>query len=206
MRTLAWFSCGAASAVAAKLALDRYQNVEVLYCDTMATEHPDNQRFFDDIQAWLGVKITRLKSNRFTSVEDVWKRKQYMAGIYGAPCTVEMKKIPRLEYQRDGDTHIFGFTLEERKRADNLSESYPDLIFAWPLIEDGLTKAECLAWIVKAGIRLPVMYQLGYKNNNCLGCVKATSARYWQMIRRDFPRSEERRVALSRKLGVRLTR
>lgn len=36
-RVLVWFSCGAASAVAAKLAVDKYRNdsVEVLYCDTL---------------------------------------------------------------------------------------------------------------------------------------------------------------------------
>lgn len=30
------------------------------------------------------------------------------------------------------------------------------------------------------------MYQLGYPNNNCIGCVKG-GQNYWQRIRRDFP-------------------
>jgi hypothetical protein len=37
-----------------------------------------------------------------------------------------------------------------------------------------------------AGIDLPAMYKLGYKNNNCIGCVKG-QAGYWNKIRRDFP-------------------
>jgi PP-loop superfamily ATP-utilizing enzyme len=40
-RVLVWFSCGAASAVAAKLAVEKYgDQCEVLYCDTLAYEHP----------------------------------------------------------------------------------------------------------------------------------------------------------------------
>jgi len=51
-----------------------------------------------------------------------------------------------------------------------------------------------------------VMYSLGYRNNNCLGCVKATSAKYWNMIRRDFPEVFARCATQSRELNVRLTR
>lgn len=43
-----------------------------------------------------------------------------------------------------------------------------------PLIEEGIDKQGCLDIIAAAGIKLPAMYGLGYKNNNCLGCVKAT--------------------------------
>lgn len=50
-RIVVWFSCGAASAVAAKLALEKYgTRACVVYCDTMKSEHPDNVRFFDDVQ------------------------------------------------------------------------------------------------------------------------------------------------------------
>lgn len=53
-RVLSWFSCGDASAVAAKLAVEKYgDRCEVLYCDTFAFEHPDNRRFFNDTQQWL---------------------------------------------------------------------------------------------------------------------------------------------------------
>lgn len=56
-RVIAWFSCGAASACVAKLASVLYgPELNVVYCDTMATEHPDNQRFFEDVQRWIGRK------------------------------------------------------------------------------------------------------------------------------------------------------
>lgn len=206
-RVLAWFSCGAASAVAARLAIDQYGDaVQVLYCDTMATEHPDNQRFFTEVQQWLGRPIRRLHSDKYSDVDDVIEKTRYMSGIYGARCTVEMKKNPRIAYQQKGDIHVFGFTSEEKKRATNLQEDNPELLFAWPLIEQDVSKEECLFRIQEAGIALPAMYQLGYRNNNCLGCVKATSAAYWNKIRRDFPEVFGRRARQSRELGVRLTR
>jgi hypothetical protein len=42
-RIVVWFSCGAASACAAKLAVDKYghENTHVVYCNTLITEHPD---------------------------------------------------------------------------------------------------------------------------------------------------------------------
>lgn len=207
MTTLVWFSCGAASAVAAARVLDLAcpDPVEVVYCDTMATEHPDNQRFFDDVQEWLGVEIKRVHSDEYATVDDVFTRTRYMAGVRGARCTVEMKKRPRFALQEPGDVHVFGFTAEEEGRIQRFTEG-ADVETWFPLAEEGITKADCFKILEDAGIPLPAMYALGYKNNNCLGCVKATSANYWNMTRRDFPEVFQRRVEQSRELGVRLTR
>lgn len=54
-RVLVWFSDGAASSVAAKLAIQKYpERVEVVKCDTTVSEHPDNERFRADVEGWLG--------------------------------------------------------------------------------------------------------------------------------------------------------
>jgi len=57
-----------------------------------------------------------------------------------------------------------------------------------------------------AGIAIPRMYELGFKNNNCIGCVKATSPKYWNRVREHFPKEFEARATLSRELGARLVR
>lgn len=207
VRVLAWFSCGAASAVAAKLAVEEYgESCEVCYCWTMSTEHPDNARFLSDIEKWLGKPITILQSQTFATVDDVFKARRYLSGIKGAPCTGEMKKVPRLNYQRPNDVHIFGYTAEEATRIRLFQDAYPDIKTEWPLLERGLSKTDCLAVLKFSGIALPVMYQLGFRNNNCLGCVKATSGVYWDKVRRLFPSVFARRVAQSRAYGVRLVR
>ena len=57
-----------------------------------------------------------------------------------------------------------------------------------------------------AGIRLPAMYRLGFQNNNCIPCVKATSPAYWALVRRHFPEKFDRIAKLARELDVRLCR
>tara|TARA_R110000744_G_scaffold146693_1_gene259566 strand:- start:2772 stop:3512 length:741 start_codon:yes stop_codon:yes gene_type:complete len=207
MRVLAWFSCGAASAVAAKMAIEKHGDaVDVLYCDTMADEHPDQQRFFDDAQEWLGVPIIRLKTEGYDSVDDVFEKHRFMSSPYGAKCTVVMKKMPRFAYQTVDDVHVFGLTADEPGRIARFEQANHDMKLEWPLQDHNYTKAKCLARLVQEKIELPAMYSLGFRNNNCLGCVKSTSGFYWNAIRRNFPATFQKRCEQSRELGVRLVR
>lgn len=209
MRYLAWFSCGAASACAAKLAVETYGNAcEVVYCNTMRTEHSDNSRFFDDVERWIGRSITVIESDKYETIDDVFERTHYMAGIKGARCTIEMKKLPREAFQQIGDIHIFGYTddKKEHKRAADFEKYNPSLNVEWLLIERHINKACCLTMLSDAGIALPAMYGLGFDHNNCLACAKATSPGYWNRTRKFFPEVFLRRALQSRKLGVRLVR
>ena len=205
-RVVCWFSCGAASAVAAYQAIKSTPtSIEIAYCDTSVDEHPDNERFLNDVESWVGLPVTRLKGE-YTSVEDVFASTRYMAGINGARCTVEMKKKPRFAYQRPDDIHVFGFTSDEQTRIQRFNDNNPELLTWFPLAESGTTKEDCFRILRDANIDVPAMYRLGYRNNNCIGCVKATSARYWNMVRKDFPDVFQRRAEQSRDIGVRLTR
>lgn len=202
-RVIAWFSCGAASAVSAKLVPES----EPVYCATGA-EHPDNTRFTADCEMWLGRKVTVIKSDDYADTWDVWEKTRWLAGINGARCTTELKVAPRLAFQRPDDVHVFGYTADgpDVDRAERLAANYPELKLRFPLIERGLKKDACLAIIQSAGIALPPMYALGFQNNNCIPCVKATSPAYWALVRREFPAQFERMARLSRELDVRLAR
>lgn len=57
------FSCGAASAVATKLAIAKYGTVEIYYNDP-GSEHSDNLRFINDCEKWFGQKVNILKSDQ----------------------------------------------------------------------------------------------------------------------------------------------
>lgn len=172
----------------------------------MKSEHPDNQRFFDDVQRWIGREIIRIKSQKYDSVDDVFAARRYLSGIAGAPCTVEMKKVPRYAFQLADDVHVFGFTVDEQDRIADFERGNPELYFDWILRDSGYSKKRCLYEVERAGIRLPIMYELGFENNNCLGCVKATSPNYWRRTRRNFPDTFARRVAQGREYGARLVR
>ena len=185
MRYLSWFSCGAASAVATKLALAKYENVVIAYCE-VKEEHPDNKRFLKDCEQWFGKEIIILKHEGYDgSIFNVFE-KQYMRTSGGSPCTRSLKKQVRQKFQKEDDIHIFGYTVEEEERANRFIDANNEIRTEWPLIDEGLTKSDVLAMVERAGIALPVMYQLGYEHNNCIGCVKGGMG-YWNKIRIDFP-------------------
>lgn len=207
-RVLCWFSCGAASAVAAKMAVDRFGAdwpVEVLYCDTLAFEHPDNARFLADVSRWVGREIKLLRSEKFRDIFEVFERERYLNGRHGAPCTRALKRAPRLAYQEPWDRHVFGYTAEEQARIDRFEAENAGLACEWVLRDEGITKADCYRIVAEAGIELPAMYRLGYRNNNCIGCVKG-KAGYWNKIRVDFPDAFARMAAMERQLGFALIR
>lgn len=206
-RVVAWFSCGAASAVATKLALRDTPDAVIAYCETGA-EHPDNERFMADCEAWFGKPVQRLKSDEYADTWDVWEKTRWLAGINGARCTTELKVTPRLVWQRPNDVHVFGYTADQgdRDRATRLRQNYPELTISTPLIARDLDKAACLDLLMRAGIKVPVMYGLGFQNNNCIPCVKATSPAYWALVRKRFPDEFARMAQLSRELDVRLCR
>ena len=201
-RVVCWFSCGAASAVATKLALDKYgpERVVIAYCDTRS-EHPDNERFMADCESWFGKEILRLTSDKYRDIWDVFRKTRYLVGPKGARCTIELKKVLRHQFEEPGDIQVFGYDPSERSRADRFRRNNPELILETPLIDHDVSKAACFDIIRRAGIELPMMYRLGYKNNNCIGCVKG-GAGYWNAIRRDFPEVFDRMAKVERELGA----
>lgn len=206
-RIISWFSCGAASAVATKLVVQEHgDRVIPVYCNTLADEHPDNQRFLDAVSKWIGMTVQIIASTKYRLPSDVFDGRKYMSGPKGAPCTVELKKIPRFQFQQADDIHVFGFTADEPKRIAEFEQNNPELYLNWILRDGGYTKDQCFGILKYVGIELPAMYKLGYLNNNCIGCVKATSPWYWNKIRKDFPTKFQHRAEQSRRLGVRLVR
>jgi hypothetical protein len=206
-RQIGWFSDGIASAITCKLLLREEPDALIVHCDT-GTEDEDNARFRADCQRWFNREILLLKNEQFEDNYAVWTKRRYMAGIAGAPCTMEQKVTPRLAFQKPGDVHAFGYTWDSRDRArfEAFQKNYPDLIVRAPLIEREISKANCLAMIQDVGIEPPRTYAMGFPNANCLmsGCVKATSPDYWSLFRKVFPDRFAKTAALSRELNARL--
>lgn len=124
----------------------------------------------------------------------------FIKNQFGAKCTTELKRKVREKHQLPDDIHIFGFTVEEEDRAISFEERNSQLAVDWLLIDNGITKEGCLNMLTNAGIELPIMYRLGYTNNNCIGCVKGGMG-YWNKIRKDFPAEFERMAKKERELG-----
>lgn len=192
-RIVSYFSHGVPSLVATKLAFNApwpegYDEFAV-YNFEIKEEHPDNGRFRKDAQGWLGhnLPIITVGNDEYgRSTDEVFRKTRFLVGPSGARCTGELKKKMRHTVARPDDLVVLGYTAEEQHRVDRLRESEP-ILKLWPiLVERNLSRADCMALFKRTGIEMPAMYRLGYKNNNCIGCVKG-AAGYWNKIRRDFP-------------------
>lgn len=172
----------------------------VAYTEVMQ-EHPDNRRFLSECETWFGVPITMLRNEQYGGdIYDVFLRTRYLVGPTGAACTRLLKKSVRNQFERPSDRQVFGFTAEEQQRYEDFCENNSTVNVSVPLIDYGLTKQDCLGVLASAGIEIPTMYKLGYKNNNCIGCVKG-GAGYWNKIRVDFPDVFERMAQVEEELG-----
>lgn len=206
-----WFSCGTASAVAAYETLRLYGdrcNVRIVN-NPIAEEDEDNRRFLLDVEKWLGQKIEICMHPDWPghSCEDVWEKRKFMSGIAGAPCTMILKKEARYHFERQNEIHwhVLGFTSEEKKRYDLFVLTERENMLPI-LIDAGLTKEDCGRIVLSHGIALPRVYSEGYPNANCIGCVKATSATYWNLVRVTRPEVFARRAEQSRRIGAKLVR
>lgn len=205
-RVVCNFSCGAASAVATKLAIKEYKTVEIIYCDT-GSEHPDNKRFLTDCEKWFGQKITILKSAKYKNIFEVFEKTRFLSSAYGAPCTGEMKKKPAQEFWRLGDTEVFGYTADEQHRLERWKRDNPERIIKTPLIDKFLTKQDCYGALARAKIELPAQYKLGFNNNNCITCVKARdSLDYWRRVRKYHPAEFQKMAKLEKDIGHAINR
>lgn len=175
---------------------------EIIYTH-VTNQHPDSLRFLHDCERLLGRKIKILQSEQYASVDDVIERTRCINTAYGAPCTKWLKKQVRMDWERKNfDHHIYvrGYDMDEQGRADGVIKAMSDYEHEFPLIDHGLTKAECHGIADKLGLKRPAMYDMGYKNNNCIGCVKGGMG-YWNKIRKDFPEVFERRAKQERMIG-----
>jgi len=197
-RIVCWFSCGAASAVATKIALSESKGKEIIIAYTeVAEEHPDNKRFLADCEEWFGQKIEILGNDKYKrSIYGVFE-KSFIRTPKGASCTRELKKRVRQRFEKPTDRQVFGYTAEEQTRLDRFIDANNDVDIWTPLIDKGLGKEDCLAMLKNADIELPAMYKLGYHNNNCIGCVKGGMG-YWNKIKIDFPEHFDRMAKLER--------
>lgn len=205
-----WFSCGAASAVAAKLTIDQNpeEAVRVIY-NPVYDEDADNLRFLKDVEKWIGQEIELAFNPKYPNglINEVFDDRRFLSGPRGAPCTIELKKRARQHWEKTNKArmHVLGFTCEEKNRHDRFTLTERDNVIP-VLINANLTKQDCMDIITKAGISPPSIYKKGFPNANCVGCVKATSPTYWNLVRKHYPNVFQDRAEKSRKYGAKLVR
>lgn len=204
-----WVSCGAASAAAAALTLEQFDSV-VLVNNPIVQEDEDNRRFVEDLSRVLGVPILSAVNPDYPTGDcvQVWNDERFMANKQGACCTRLLKRKARHVWEDQNPTTgmVLGFSFDECERAERFKRFERSSLIP-VLINAKMNKQACAEFVVrKLGIPLPRVYAMGFPNANCIGCVKATSATYWNHVRRLFPSVFAERAEQSRALGVKLAR
>lgn len=203
-RRLLWVD-GVNSAVMAYFILQDDPDAIPVHCNLGKSVHQDSHRFIDDLEQWYGKEIIRLRSEVYDDIDQVFEHRQYLSGMHGAPCTGEMKFVPRLNFQLPSDAHFWGYTADklDAARFTRMQENFPLLKQRAPLVEMGMTKKDTHAFLRQHGIKRPWVYEIGMPNGNCIGCVKSSSPNYWALIRQHFPEVFERRNDQARRFGAR---
>ena len=197
-----WLSAGVSSFVAGYLEKDTID--KFIYID-IDDQHPDSMRFVKDCEKLLGKEVEILKSP-YGCVENAVRACGVFRMVHTgfAPCTAWLKKRVRKEWEYEHSdydiTYVWGFDASEKHRAERLTETMIEFEHQFPLIERELSKADAHGICAELGVKRPMMYDLGYNNNNCIGCVKGGMG-YWNKIRVDFPEVFENRARLERELG-----
>lgn len=202
-RVVGWFSCGVTSAVAMKLAIARWGDRVEIVRIKLDGEHEDNDRFAADCEKWFGRPIKVIQDWQYKHHFDVARGERYINGPEGAKCSAIQKRRVRESYQQFNDIQIFGFDADEeisQFRARDFRLHHPEIMCVTPLLDEDLGKSDCLAIVERAGIEIPVMYRLGYGNNNCVGCWKGGMG-YWNKIRHDFPAVFAEAAKIEREVG-----
>lgn len=199
--TVSWFSAGVSSAVATKIAIDQIDRVIYTHIDD---QHPDTMRFVKDCEAWFGKPVEILQS-RIKCVDHAMRLfpNQRVHGKRWAPCTNVLKRRVRKEFEKTAGfdlTYVWGMDWSEKDRADRIYLAMPKQDHVFPLIERHIGKQEAHEILFASGIKRPALYDLGYQNNNCLGCCKG-GIWYWNCIRRDFKEVFDSRAKLERDIG-----
>ena len=193
---VSWFSAGVSSAVATKLVVKDIDKIIYTHIDD---QHPDTMRFIKDCEIWFGKPIEIIQSP-LKSVNNAMLSARYVNGALGAPCTRLLKRKVRLEWEWDREdlTYVWGMDVTEKHRCERIIKSMPEQKHIFPLVDRGIGKAEAHEILNASGIKRPVMYDLGFHNNNCRCCCKGGRG-YFNLSKKLFPeifqlRSETERI------------
>ena len=190
-KIIGWWSGGITSAVACKIGIDLYgkDNLRIIFIDTM-NEDDDTYRFMEDCNKWYGIDIETIKSDKFDNIQEVWRKNIALNHAKGAVCSDRLKRQVREVWEKSNkwENQIFGFELDEYRRAKSMIINHPQTKPLFTLMLKGLNKKNCINIVQEAGIKVPNTYSLGFLNNNCFktGCVQGGIG-YWQKMKRDFP-------------------
>lgn len=206
-KIVCWWSGGVTSAVACYFAMKLYglKNCQFIMIDTLNNEDQDTYRFKEDCEKWYGVKIEVIRNDKYKSIQEVWRKSKSLNVANGAICSAQLKRNVRKKWETKNKGlykhQVFGFDINESKRAKSLSLNYPTAFPIYPLLFHGFSKKMCIELLEDFKIEIPRVYHWGFHNNNCFktGCVQGGIG-YWQKMKREQPEKYWKMVKMEHEL------
>ena len=159
--------------------------------------------------AWTKIETVINPKYPSSSAAEVWNLRKFMSSIQRRAVYhgVEKRGTTPLGKGNHAAYHVLGFTYDKAEQARHARFILTERDNLLPVLIDAkMTKAMCFDMIRRANIALPAIYSKGFPNANCVGCVKATSSTYWNLVREHYPEVFYERVEQSERIGVKLVR
>lgn len=195
-----WLSAGVSSFIAGYLM--RKQIDHFIYI-RLADQHPDSERFIKDCSEFLNRPIEILQTDGPKTVDAVCRKHGFLRSGRGTLCSRYLKtEVGKqwAKHQKESLIYVWGLDCTEKSRVQQFMRRNDKAFYEFPLVAAKMTKDDAHRKLAELGIKRPLMYDLGYQNNNCIGCLRGGMA-YWNDIRRDFPKVFASRAKLERDLG-----
>ncbi len=202
------FSGGAASSVMAKFVADQHPEDTILLYNPTGAEHPDADRFREQVAEFIGLPIT-VEAARKTLWEMVENYKHIPNDSFPY-CTRELKikmqdrYLKRLEKAGEEFVIYVGFGRDEWRRIQKVwvRNQAQGRIVKFPLFDAGLTgevTGEDCKRIIREDwkICLPEPYKY-LKHNNCIPCYRG-GRRHWFKVWKYYPEQFWRAAAAERR-------
>lgn len=217
------FSGGRTSALMLKLILDRmaseYDRIAVTFCNT-GQEHEETLKFVNAVDQWLEAGVVWLEAvvhpehgkgttHRIVNFETADRAGAVFESVikkYGIPnpvfrnlCNRELKLRVMDSYCRSIGWETGSYDTAIGIRADEIDRVNPDhraLRLVYPLVDEGVTKTDVLAWWSKQPFDLQIPEHYG----NCVWCWKKSLRKHLTLAREcpsafEFPMRMERLYA-----------
>lgn len=204
MLHICMFSGGAASSVVAKMVAERYPDETILLHTPTGAEHPDADRFREQVARFIGLPIM-VEAARKTLWEMVENYKHIPNN--GFPyCTRNLKInmqdrfLKRLEDAGEDFIIYVGFGFDEWRRIQKVKarNEAKGRKVEFPLFKARLNGEDCKQIIREQwGICLPEPYKY-LKHNNCIPCYKGGQG-HWYKVWKHYPEQFYRAAAAERR-------
>jgi hypothetical protein len=150
-------------------------------------EDEDLYRFLDEAAQDIGAPLVRLCDGR--NPWEVFFQERYLGSSRIDPCSKILKRKPldrwrNLNLNPETDVVYVGIDWTEVHRLDRLRKRVDPWNYQAPMCDPPyLSKKDMLAALLRAGIKPPRLYEMGFPHNNCGGfCVKAGQAWFKNLL------------------------